>query len=469
MIVELCSKILEKKGYQTLKAFSAKDALNTLSSEKIDLIIADIRMPEMDGIELLETVDKNWPGLPFIFITGFATLETALEALKRGASGLIMKPFTSAEMEDAVEKVLTLDMLRKENIKLQSLISLFETTREIVSKPNISEAVCFLVEELKEQLKADKVEIVAIPEETFLYENIESKTTNWCSKESLKLAKVRSEAGHPAIFGIDVEDAPETIKEIMQKDNISQVLCYGIRREGKTIGVINVMREKGEEKFSSTEQNAFGILCQQFETNYVCRVYHLELERAYEDLIESFMLALEARDAYTGGHGTSVSNYALLIADEMKIGVVEKEVLLKAAKLHDIGKVGIPDDILLKPDKLTGEEFNRIKLHPIIGFEILAKNQRLLEVANITLCHHEWYSGKGYPNGLKGEDIPLLARIICVADAFHALVSDRPYRKAFSKEEALKIIESETPLKYDPKIVQILKSKIIIDAANLPV
>jgi putative two-component system response regulator len=158
--------------------------------------------------------------------------------------------------------------------------------------------------------------------------------------------------------------------------------------------------------------------------------------------IMSLAQTLDARDAYTRSHSDSVAETATHIVRHMKCDASQVEMMHIAGRLHDIGKVGIPDSILQKPGRLTVEEYDVIKTHPGIGANILGPIPSLSEVAGIIRSHHEHFDGSGYPFGLAGEDIPLLARVLALADAYDALTSDRPYRQGMGKEQALAIIES---------------------------
>lgn len=171
--------------------------------------------------------------------------------------------------------------------------------------------------------------------------------------------------------------------------------------------------------------------------------------------IASLVEALEARDPYTRGHSEAVSNMVTRIAE--KLGVPEKQVrdISIAARLHDLGKIGVRDDILLKPGALTDEEFAIIREHPVIGAKILDPIPSLKKMIPLVLSHHERYDGKGYPEGLKGDQIPFWARMTAVTDTYHALTSDRPYRKGMPQSRAIQIITDAKGSQLCPKCVDL--------------
>ncbi len=171
------------------------------------------------------------------------------------------------------------------------------------------------------------------------------------------------------------------------------------------------------------------------------------------DTIKVLALALDARDHYTHGHSQQVTEYAVDIAREMGLSFKEIDIIRDAGVLHDIGKIGIPDAILLKPGRLTEEEYAEIKKHPVIGKKILEPVNCLADKIPLIYHHHERIDGKGYPEGLEGDNIPLGARILAVADAYQAMTSDRPYRKALPSLIAIEELKRYKGRQFDPDIV----------------
>ncbi len=178
-----------------------------------------------------------------------------------------------------------------------------------------------------------------------------------------------------------------------------------------------------------------------------------ELKEAYRGTVESLRLAVDAKDSYTKNHSDRVSYYSVLIGKKLGLSQEDLETLKDGALFHDIGKIGIPDAILQKPGKLTDNEYDDIKNHPSIGAKILAPAKIFGGIIDIVKYHHERFDGKGYPSSLKGEEIPLLARIVCVADSFDAMTSDRSYRPRFTLLKALDELENGKGTQFDPRVV----------------
>lgn len=180
-----------------------------------------------------------------------------------------------------------------------------------------------------------------------------------------------------------------------------------------------------------------------------------ELRRAKQEIIELLGRAAEYRDDMTGQHTYRVGELAGIIAQRLGMEPEEAELIRRAAPLHDIGKIGIPDELLLKPGRFEPQEFERMKAHTIIGADILAGSSfPVLRTAKIiALHHHEKWDGTGYPQGLQGEEIPVEARVVAIADFYDALMHERPYKKAWTVEETLEEIRSQRGLHFDPRIV----------------
>jgi putative two-component system response regulator len=179
------------------------------------------------------------------------------------------------------------------------------------------------------------------------------------------------------------------------------------------------------------------------------------LQAAQHEALQRLAIAAEYRDDETGQHTRRVGDLSARLAAELGLAAEEVELLRRAAPLHDVGKIGIPDTILLKPGRLTPDEFDQVKTHTVIGAKMLAGGGfPLLETAEcIARSHHERWDGTGYPAGLAGGDIPLAGRIVAIADVFDALTHNRPYKSAWSKEEGLAEIEAQRGRQFDPELV----------------
>ena len=205
---------------------------------------------------------------------------------------------------------------------------------------------------------------------------------------------------------------------------------------------------------SVTQMRIINDINQKLETAYN------DLKNAYKGTMESLRLAVDAKDSYTKNHSDRVSYYSLMIAKALNLPFEEVELIRDGGLFHDIGKIGVPDAILQKAGKLTDEEYHDIKNHPSIGEHILKPAKIFNNIIPIVKHHHERYDGNGYPSGLAGEEIPLAARIVCVADSFDAMTSDRSYRPRFTLYKALEELERCKGTQFDPKLADIFITEI---------
>ena len=233
------------------------------------------------------------------------------------------------------------------------------------------------------------------------------------------------------------------------------LLCIPLMYQGNVLGAVGVINKKQEESFVRDDQ----VLLENVGTQIAVAIENARLnadaEKTYFETISALAIAVEAKDTYTVGHLQRVSEYVERLAQEMGFSddrVIR--VIKDGAFLHDIGKIACPDHVLLKPGKLTAEEMAIMKTHTTIGESIIAPLSSFKELRAIVRHHQEWYDGSGYPDQLKGEEIPVGARILSVADVYDALTTNRPYRKALSHEVAMQMICDETGTHFDPKIVE---------------
>lgn len=255
---------------------------------------------------------------------------------------------------------------------------------------------------------------------------------------------------------ISADQAPgrfpmEKLSEVLE---VRDLRLVPLITKGKLLGVIAAGGYFGQEPLDEKDELFFRGIAAQAAIAIDDANLFKDLESSFWDIIQSLAAAIEAKDRYTHSHSQAVSLYAMALAKEMELPGKESDLLRKACLLHDLGKIGVEDGILRKISPLTPEERKAIEQHPVIGASILAAVTSLREVARIVRFHHEHFNGQGYPDHLKGEEIPLLARILHIVDAFDAMTSDRPYRKALSREEAVAQLKMHSGVQFDPALVQ---------------
>ncbi|MGD9248789.1 MAG: HD domain-containing protein, partial [Desulfobacteraceae bacterium] len=235
-------------------------------------------------------------------------------------------------------------------------------------------------------------------------------------------------------------------------------LMVGVRHQQQLFGWLGLVAFDLNEIFRQGELRMLKAMAEQLAIVIANTDLYNDLELFTVNMVSSLVSAIEAKDAYTRGHSERVYRYSMKMARAHGLKGDAMEALKWAAILHDVGKIGVPEEILLKPGKLTDDEYARIKEHPQKGYKILKPVAQLSPSMGGILHHHERYDGNGYPHGLSGEAIPLAARMIAVADTFDAITSQRPYRDAKSTQEALAIIESAAGTQFDPNMVALFKT-----------
>ncbi|MGZ3525547.1 MAG: HD domain-containing phosphohydrolase [Thermodesulfobacteriota bacterium] len=232
------------------------------------------------------------------------------------------------------------------------------------------------------------------------------------------------------------------------------IICVPVKVKEKIIGVLEAINKQERGGFNKEDLSLFISLADQVAIALDNSRLYQELEEMFFQTTDSLADAIEKRDPYTGGHTRRVTQYSLAISKYLQLKPLEKKWLKITSVLHDVGKVGIEDQILKKPEQLTPEEFEMIKRHCNIGVEIIEHVRQLRESIPGVKYHHEQLDGKGYPSGLKGDEIPVLAKIVAVADTFDAMTTNRPYRKAMEKEAAIKELERCSGRQFDEKVVE---------------
>ena len=496
--------LLNKEGYNTLGAKNGLEAIEISKETSFALFVADVRLPGgMDGIETLVKIKEIQPESKSIaiIITGYADQEAPLRAIRLGVSDYIYKPFTAEEFLHSVErniknyrlereKEMYLKTIRefnkelmemnrelkraKEEMKSQNqnleqrmkkktkeLELIYKIGQEISISLNLDEVLKTVVERLTTIFNLEICSILLIDE---LSGELSIKYAKGLDEEIIKRTKFKM--GEPIsgwvwqnakpILVEDIEKEPLFSRRNQEKYYTHSFISVPLTIKDKVIGVINLNNKKSKESFTEDDlEIAKGISVEAAIAIENAKLY-ADLEAIYLHTILTLTEVIDAKDHYTKTHSEHVTNYAVAIAEEMQLSKNEIEMLQKACQLHDIGKIGIHDYILNKPGKLTEEEWKEIRAHSLKATEMLKPLTFLDGVIELIEQHHERYDGKGYPYRLKAEEIKLGARIIAVADAFDAMTTERPYRKALSKEEAIAELKKNKGNQFDPEVVEVL-------------
>lgn len=269
------------------------------------------------------------------------------------------------------------------------------------------------------------------------------------------IAEWVASTGQPLIVD-DVRKDPRLSRKADDKSAFKtrNMICVPVKVRDKIIGVLQAINKRNGQRFTQWDLEEFGSLAAQVAIAIENANLYKELKEAFLGMAEALGDAIEAKDAYTAGHTRRVLSYSLLMGEHLNLSPPELENLKLAALLHDIGKIGVEDQILRKPGKLDEAEKQKMEEHTVIGPKIVENIKQMHPVISGIRHHHEEYDGTGYPQQLKGEQIPLVARIIAVADCFDAMTTDRPYRKGLPIQTALDELQKMSGTQFDGKVVE---------------
>lgn len=236
------------------------------------------------------------------------------------------------------------------------------------------------------------------------------------------------------------------------------LLCVPMIFHNDVVGTIVISGQGQSENFNEEQLVIVSNIASQIAMAIVNTKLNQDAQRTYMETISALALAVEARDVYSRGHSDRVSMYSVKVAEKLGMSQEEIKIIKEAGQMHDVGKIGISDDILRKPGPLNDYEFEIMRQHPAIGEGIILPLSGFAELRGPIRHHHEWLNGQGYPDHLKGEEIPMSSRILAVADSYDAMTSDRPYRKSLGKEIARQELLKYKGIRYDPAVVDIFLS-----------
>jgi len=343
--------------------------------------------------------------------------------------------------------------------QLNTLYSLHHVNKLIVSTLHIENVLRMTVESLKEVMGGKSVTLRLLTDDG---QKLAMKAyTGISAAHALKkfinpgegLAGLAWKMNEPVISKDIRKDKRYKYFSYMKGEKVASLIVIPLTLRNKPVGVISVYNEK--PSFFKKKHGEIGTMFAEQAAIAIenARLFD-ELHNNYVNTIKSVASLIDLKDKYTHGHSEKVQRYALEIAREMRLPLNEREVVSYAAFLHDIGKVGIDISILHKKDRLSKEEWGIIRSHPVNGSDVVKKLGFLSDLVPVIRYHHEWYDGKGgYPGERKGEDIPFGARILAVADAYDAMISERAYRPSRTREEAIKELKRFSGTQFDPHVV----------------
>jgi putative nucleotidyltransferase with HDIG domain len=459
MIRDLCSHILTSEGYAVTAVPGGKEALAELSGNHADLLVTDIKMPGMDGLELFEAVKKQKPDIVSIFITGHGTLDTAIESLMRGVEGFVLKPFTQDELVTAVDRAIRRSRLQKENIRLKALIPLFEISKLLVTEIDLAALFKIVTEVLVQEFAVERVSLMLWEDQTG---TLVIRASHGLPADLAAQATRRIGEGvaglviknrQPLIISKGKHPDSAVTAALNRDDMPLSSMSVPLIGKNKILGVLNVSKFS-DPAFTTSDLQIVSVLASQVVAVMENASLYDGLRESYFRTVQALVAAVEAKDPYTRWHSTNVAKYAVAIARDMGLSPSQLEEIHIAAILHDVGKIGISERIICKPERLSREEYDVMKDHPAHGIRILEPIGFSAAIITAIYQHHERFDGTGYPRHLAGEAISLQARILAVADTIDAMVSERPYRTSISAAMVLDELKKESGRQFDPAVAR---------------
>jgi putative nucleotidyltransferase with HDIG domain len=474
---QFIGSVLRDLGCSFKEAADGEEAVVLIRERRFDVVICDICMPGMDGLEVMAEAHRLWEDMPFIIITGYDGEYSFDQVMAAGARDLVIKPFTHRELEIKLGRVLNESRLTGENVRLleeqvslnRKLSLVLSVARDLSSELDFDRLFPMIIRKMTQVMRA---------EQSSLYVIDWDRGEIW-TKVAEKVDPIRIPLGHgisgrvaetgEIINVADAWDLPYFDRGFDLKNNFRtrSVLCVPVtNRTGERIAVVQVINKLGGAGFDRDDIDLLTSLVSSAGIALENAFLMDELEASFEGAMSTLAATVDARHPLTAGHSQRVTEYALMIAEEMGLDEDERVMIKYAGLLHDIGKIGIKDQVLLKDGPFTPEERSEMDDHPAKTRSILEKfhfPKRLREVPLVAAYHHEKVDGRGYPYGLTREELPLGSRILAVADVFDALTARRDYPKytdgqmmgfeGMDPEKVVHILTSDSGSHFDPEVV----------------
>ena len=470
VIREILAEFLALEGFSVHTVEDGEKALTELRLRPYDLLITDLKMPRLSGLQLLEKVEQERLGVLTVLMTGFGTVETAIEAMKKGAYDYLLKPFKVEEVIHVVERALYRQRLQAENIRLREALTIYRVSEAIALSHDIEHILDVVLRAALDEVKAD-VATLHLRDKT---DRFEERVKLLASEMSIPSGGMPSPSFATILDqfaqGIPIlAHGPKVgrfFTESTIPESLTSFVAVPLQVRGTMVGVLDVFSFTPGKKFDEGHRKMLAVLASRAASaidnarlyselrmsNDELTVANGSLEEMFQQTVAGFAQALEESDMYTRGHSERVAVYTEVLARGLTLPDPEIRRMVQAGVMHDVGKIGVRYDMLNKPGKLTPEEIAVFRQHPEKGKRILEPVPCLHGLIDGCWCHHEWWDGGGYPRGLSGHDIPLVGRIISIADAYDAMTSDRAYRRALPHEVAVGEIERCAGTQFDPEL-----------------
>jgi len=443
--------------YTVVEACDGVEGLEWLKENHFDLVICDVMMPGMNGMDLMDRIREINPTTPVILITAYPTIDLTVSAIKIGAVDFLAKPFNIDDLLCKVDVYLRAKTMFGEYNNQTTSPTLTNKISDLSTRSYIYDTIEHTRnnDEIFQEMVNLALKVIGGEACSILlyykdHQEFDAMVIKGVSPSSFRSAIL------PSLYPILTETVRRKdplLLNLIENTAYSSVICAPLKIRDRVFGVIALSGKSNEHVYTERDLYYIQSIANRASLNIENRLLYESLYMNLLSTFQSLVTSIQARDYYTEEHSIRVKALVIKIAEAMNCSSHEIESLKIAATLHDVGKISIPDNILLKPGRLTDGEFDIIKNHPVIGENIL-KPLPILDTERLIIRHHhERWDGKGYPDGLRGSDIPFLSRIITVVDAFDAMTNNRPYRKAMDIKEAVSELKKNINSQFDGEIV----------------
>jgi len=473
----LFDALLAPKGYECILAKSGSEALDIIKAQKIDAVILDVMMPEIDGFEICRTIknDERLRRIPVIMVTALRAKEERLKSIQAGADDFISKPVDKAEVLSRINAALKMKAQDERlNLAYSNMIDMISFGEGIIKtfKPvefNLTRKIDSIAEHLiRHKMNSPEKPLIIIA-------GIYNKQWEWHKYEYIARGLEKKAIDFDIAEFIDLPVGEETrIRFLNREELMKYEFTPFIKRveEALSLRIFNMVSCLSSDicffamNYGISVTGYDAKVLESFITQSLFLRSLSDKIKVTEDdffhIVSALARVSESIDGVAGNHILRVGEYSAAVAGALGMPASFVNEIRIQARLHDVGKIQISPFILKKPHALTAEEFESIKKHTIYGAKIIESNSRLDMAKEIALTHHERWDGSGYPNSLRGEDIPLSGRIISIADQYDAIRNQRPHKPAFDHETTGRIITQgdgrTMPSHFDPQVLETFKN-----------
>ncbi len=461
--------------HQVVTAANGEQALDRFAADQFDCAFLDLKMPGMSGVELLARLKEVDQTLPVVIMTGYPSMDAAIDTMRQGASDFLIKPFNLNQVKLTLERVVREQRILKDNLHLSERLkhqAAMEKLNRELSRRIREQNIIYRISEALAKLQTSEEIYQGMVDLVCRHLDAKKAAVLLLDRSSNQLLVIAVHGFDNMVVGKTVGDLGEGVcgkvaeegecmlasadgdpylEELLPVEERCLALPIKIREE--IFGVLLVADKHGGVAFQGEDIFIARFLLDKAALNIENIALYESMVANMRSTLGALVGAMEAKDPYTRQHSRRVTNFSVLTAQIMGLSLDQIESLRFAAYLHDIGKIGVKDYVLLKDAELSPDEFEHIKLHPVIGENIIKDMDLNADELAIIRHHHERWDGSGYPDGIGGHSIPLLARIVAVADAFDAMTSDRPYRVAKNGADAVTELERYAGMQFDKEVV----------------